>query len=126
MVYEDETVAVWMDLNPLTRGHLLVVPRSHAAGLEDLDRATGARVWSVGQDMAQALRRSSMGCQGINLVVCDGEAAFQTVFHFHPHVIPRYRGDRLGEPFKVEAQERERSSRDRDAQAIRAVLTSAD
>jgi histidine triad (HIT) family protein len=126
MVYEDETVVVWMDLNPVTHGHLLVVPRKHAVGLEDLDPATGAHVWSVGHDMARALRRSSMRCQGINVVVCDGEAAYQTVFHFHLHVIPRYPGDGLGEPFKVEPQEREKSLRDSDAQTIKAAIASMD
>lgn len=60
MVFEDETVAVWMDLNPVTHGHLLVVPRRHAVGLDDLDGATSAHVWSVGHDMARAVRRSSL------------------------------------------------------------------
>ena len=115
MVYEDETVVVWMDLKPVTLGHVLVVPREHAAGLEDLNAATGTHVWAVGHDMARALRSSSLGCAGINVLVCDGEAAaFQTVFHFHLHVIPRYPGDGLGQPFKgdVEPRERERSLRD--------------
>ncbi|MCL3859468.1 HIT family protein [Actinotalea sp. K2] len=124
MVFEDETVVVWMDLNPVTHGHLLVVPRRHAAGLEDLDAVTSAHVWSVGQDMARALRRSSLDCRGINFVVCDGEAALQTVFHFHLHVIPRYPGDGLGEPFKVETHEREKSLRDSDAQAVGAAIAS--
>jgi diadenosine tetraphosphate (Ap4A) HIT family hydrolase len=125
-VLEDETVMVWMDLNPLTQGHLLVVPRRHAAGLDDLDGVTSAHVWSVGRDMARALRRSSLGCQGINLVVCDGEAAFQTVFHVHLHVIPRYPGDGLGAPFAIETHEREKSLRDSDAHAIRAAIVSTD
>ncbi|WP_141372448.1 HIT family protein [Cellulomonas cellasea] len=126
IVVEDETVVVWMDLNPVTHGHLLVVPRRHAAGLEDLDRATSAHVWSVGHDMARALRRSSLGPRGINLLVCDGEAAAQTVFHFHLHVIPRYPEDGLGAPFPVETHERAKALRDADARAIRAVLGSTD
>lgn len=60
-------------------------------GLEDLDGTTGAHVWPVAHEMARALRRSSVRCEGINLLLCDGGAAFQTVFH--PHVIPRYVGD---------------------------------
>ena len=64
VVFEDETVVVFMDLNPVTPGHLLVVPRRHAVGLEDLDRATSAHVWSVGHDMARALRRSSRALRG--------------------------------------------------------------
>jgi diadenosine tetraphosphate (Ap4A) HIT family hydrolase len=65
VVYEDETVVVFMDLNPVRPGHLLVVPREHAV---DLDGATSAHVWSVGHNMARALRRPSMGCEGINVV----------------------------------------------------------
>ena len=123
-LYEDTTVVVFMDLHPVTPGHLLVVPREHAVGLEDLDRSIGAHVWSVGHTMARALRRSSMRCEGINMLVCDGEVAFQTVFHFHLHVIPRYAGD--GWILKAESPERERSLLHGDAQAIRDAIASTD
>ncbi len=122
VVYEDETVVVFMDLNPVTPGHLLVVPREHAMGLEDLDVATSAHVWSVGHHMARVLRRSSLRCEGINVLLCDGEVAFQTVFHFHLHVIPRYAGD--GWTIKTDPPERERSLLDSDAQAIRDAIAS--
>jgi len=124
VVYEDETAVVFMDRNPVTPGHLLVVPREHAVGLEDLDGATSAHVWSVGHNMARALRRSSMGCEGINLLRCDGEVAFQTVFHFHLHVIPRYAGD--GWTLKAESSERERPLLDSDAQTIKDAIASTD
>ena len=122
VVYEDETVVAFMDLNPVTPGHLLVVPREHAVGLEDLDRVIGAHVWSVGHDIARALRRSDMRCEGVNLFVCDGEVAFQTVFHFHLHVIPRYAGD--GWSIYPESRERERSLLDSDAQTIKDAIAS--
>ncbi|SEB99749.1 Diadenosine tetraphosphate (Ap4A) hydrolase [Amycolatopsis tolypomycina] len=122
VVHEDETVVVFMDLHPVTPGHLLVVPRGHAVGLEDLDDATGRHVWSVGHDMARALRRSRLRCAGINVLVCDGEVAFQTVFHFHLHVIPRHAGD--GWTLKAEPPARERSLLDRDAGAIRDAIAS--
>lgn len=122
VVYEDETVVAFMDLNPVTPGHLLVVPRTHAAGLDDLDRGTSAHVWSVGHDMARALRRSPLRCDGINLLLCDGEAAFQTVFHFHLHVIPRFDGD--GWILRSEPPERARSLLDGDARAITDALAS--
>lgn len=124
VVYEDESVVVFMDLNPVTPGHLLVVPREHAVGLEDLDEATSARVWSVGHDMARALRRSSMRCEGINVLLCDGEVAFQTVLHFHLHIIPRFAGD--GWTLKAESPERERVLLDGDAQAIKAAIVSTE
>jgi diadenosine tetraphosphate (Ap4A) HIT family hydrolase len=122
VVYEDETVVAFMDLNPVTPGHLLVVPRRHAVGLEDLDKATSAHVWSVGHDMARALRRSSLDCEGINVLLCDGEVAFQTVFHFHLHIVPRYAGD--GWTVKAETLARDRLLLDSDAQAIRDAIAS--
>ena len=124
LVYEDETVVVFMDLHPVTPGHVLVVPREHTVGLEDLDAATSAHVWSVGHAMARALRRSGMRCEGINVLLCDGEVAFQTVFHFHLHVIPRYAGD--GWTINPDPKERERSLLDSDAQAIKAAVASTD
>jgi histidine triad (HIT) family protein len=122
VVYDDATVVVFMDLNPVTPGHVLVVPREHAVGLEDLDEAISVQVWSVGHRMARALRRSSMRCEGINILLCDGEVAFQTVFHVHLHVIPRYAGD--GWTLKAEPPERMRSLLDGDAEAIKDALAS--
>ena len=124
VVHEDETVVAFMDLNPVTPGHLLVVPRTHAAGLDDLDRGTSAHVWSVGHDMSRALRRSDMRCEGINVFLCDGQVAFQTVFHFHLHVIPRYPGD--GWTIIPDEVERERSLLDSDAQAIKDAIALTD
>ena len=122
VVHEDTTVVAFMDRYPVTPGHLLVVPRRHAVGLEDLDGTTSAHVWSVGHDMARALRRSSMRCEGINILLCDGEVAFQSVFHFHLHVIPRYTGD--GWTIEPDTQERDRSLLDSDAHAIRDAIAS--
>ncbi len=122
VVYEDEAALAFLDLNPVTPGHLLVVPRKHAVGLEDIDGATSAHVWTVGHDLARALRRSSLRCEGINVLLCDGEAAFQTVFHFHLHVIPRYAGD--GWAIKTQPSARERSLLDGEAQAVRDAIAS--
>jgi histidine triad (HIT) family protein len=124
VVFEDETVVAFMDLNPVTPGHLLVVPREHAVGLEDIDEATSAHVWSVGHAMSRALRRSRLRSEGINVFLCDGEVAFQTVFHFHLHVIPRYTGD--GWTIIPEPTERERSLLDSDAQTIKDAIASTD
>ncbi|WP_377640787.1 HIT family protein [Oryzobacter terrae] len=93
VVHEDDVVLVFMDLAPVTPGHLLVVPRVHAVGLEDLDEATGRHVWTIGHQMAKALRRSGLRCEGINVFLADGEAAFQEVPHVHLHVFPRFPGD---------------------------------
>jgi diadenosine tetraphosphate (Ap4A) HIT family hydrolase len=93
LVYEDEHVIAFMDLRPLTPGHLLVVPRSHADYLEDLDEDLGAHLFRAGHRLARALRRSGLPSDGVNLFLADGEAAFQEVFHVHLHVLPRTPGD---------------------------------
>ena len=93
LVYEDEHVIAFMDIRPLTPGHLLVVPRSHADYLEDLDEDLGASLFRAGHRLARALRRSGVPCDGVNLFLADGEAAFQEVFHVHLHVLPRTPGD---------------------------------
>lgn len=122
LVHEDETVVAFMDLHPVTPGHLLVVPRAHTAGLEDLDVATSAHAWSVAHAMAGALRRSSLACEGINVLLCDGAVAFQTVFHVHLHVIPRYAGD--GWTLLPGPRARDRALLDGDARAIRQAIAS--
>ena len=121
LVYADEVAVVFMDVNPVTPGHLLVVPRSHAVGLEDLDEDTSAHVWSLGHQMARALRRTSLRCEGINVFLADGEAAFQEVFHFHLHVFPRFAGD--GFSIDADWKQRPRDLLDAEAQSIAAALT---
>jgi len=93
VVHSDETMLAFLDIRPLTAGHLLVIPRAHAAYLADLDPALGGHMFGVAQRMAAALRRSGLPCDGVNLFLADGAAAFQEVFHVHLHVIPRTAGD---------------------------------
>lgn len=81
-----------MDIAPATRGHLLVAPKVHAPNLVDLDPDDGARMFQVAQQLAQALRDSSIPAEGINLFLADGEVALQEIFHAHLHVLPRTRG----------------------------------
>ncbi len=95
LVYEDEHVIAFMDIRPLTQGHLLVVPRGHADCLEALDEQLGTHLFRAGHRLARALRRSGLPCEGVNLFLADGEAAFQEVFHVHLHVLPRTPGDGL-------------------------------
>ena len=92
-IYTDETVVVFLDINPVTPGHTLVVPRAHMPALSDVDPWTGAHMFNVAQRMVKALRASGLRCEGVNLFYADGEAANQTVFHSHLHVFPRYDGD---------------------------------
>jgi histidine triad (HIT) family protein len=94
-VYEDDTLCAFLDIRPVARGHTLVIPKRHAAELDDLDADLGAHIFRAGHRLAMAVRRSSLGADGANLVLNDGTAAFQTVAHVHLHVIPRKHGDKL-------------------------------
>ena len=96
VVHADEMVTAFMDTQPVNPGHVLIVPNAHASFLSSLDERTGAHLFVVGMRIAAALRRSGLRCEGINLFLADGEAAFQEVFHVHLHVIPRYTGDGFG------------------------------
>jgi len=93
VVYIDEKVVALMDIQPVNPGHVLIIPKAHAAQLSELDEETGAHMFRIAMRIVEALRRSSTRCEGVNLFLADGEAAFQEVFHVHLHVIPRFRGD---------------------------------
>jgi len=110
VVYEDDRLVGFMDLHPVNPGHVLLVPREHAASMSDLDEETGAHAFRTALRMQQAVRRSGVRCEGVNLFVADGEAAGQDVFHFHLHVIPRFEGD----PFTIHADWEEAPRRELD------------
>jgi histidine triad (HIT) family protein len=95
-VYDDDIAMAFMDIQPVNPGHVLVVPKRHAAFLSELDEATTAHLFVIAKRLAAAVRHSSLRCEGINLFLADGEAAFQDVFHTHVHVIPRFHGDGFG------------------------------
>lgn len=95
-VYRDERVAAFMDIQPVTPGHTLVIPIQHSVYLSDLEAEDGAQIFRVGQRISQALFNSSVRCEGINFFVANGAVAGQDVFHFHMHIIPRFKGDGFG------------------------------
>ncbi|MFI1914334.1 HIT family protein [Nocardia sp. NPDC020380] len=95
-VFEDEDVLAFMDIRPVTPGHVLVIPKVPARSLAELDPALGGRLFQVGQRVAAALRASEVGCDGVNFFLADGVTAGQEVFHVHLHVIPRTPGDGFG------------------------------
>ncbi|MGB3333082.1 MAG: HIT family protein [Mycobacterium sp.] len=95
-VFEDDEYLAFLDIRPFTRGHTLVVPKQHFVDLTDTPAATLAGMLTVGQRIAQAARTSGLHADGNNLVINDGRAAFQSVFHIHLHVVPR-RGVGLGD-----------------------------
>jgi histidine triad (HIT) family protein len=98
IVAEDERTIAFMDINPATRGHALVVPRAHARDVHAIDTEDLKAVVAAAQQLAaKALER--LGADGVNLLNSNGAAAWQTVFHFHMHVIPRYEDDPLRLPW---------------------------
>ena len=106
-VGEDEHTVAFMDLNPWTRGHALVVPREHSRNLYDIEPGSLRHTALAAQRLARRMR-DRLSCDGVNLLNSCEPAAWQTVFHFHVHVIPRYDGDPLrlpGEPLSVESDE---------------------
>jgi histidine triad (HIT) family protein len=97
-VFEDDQTVAFMDIAPATRGHLLVIPRTHSRNLLEITAEDLAAVAATAQRMAQRINER-LSPDGINLHNACGAAAGQTVFHFHMHVIPRYEGDPLRLPW---------------------------
>jgi histidine triad (HIT) family protein len=98
IVEEDERTIAFMDINPGTRGHLLVIPRAHARNLLEISPEDLGATIATAQRMAQRVNQR-LEPAGINLINSCGSAAWQTVFHFHVHVIPRYEDDPLKLPW---------------------------
>jgi histidine triad (HIT) family protein len=98
IVDEDERTVAFMDINPATRGHTLVVPRHHAQDLLSIDPEDLCATAAAAQRLAGRMSER-LGAAGVNLLNSCGAAAWQTVFHFHLHVIPRYREDPLRLPW---------------------------
>ncbi len=125
-MFRDDLVTVFMDIHPVNPGHLLVVPNEHASGIDGVPEAAYARMFIVGRRMARALRRSGLRCEGVNLLLADGAAAGQDVFHSHLHVIPRFPGNPgnvgMHADFSTAAS---RDALDGQAEAIRGSLDPA-
>jgi histidine triad (HIT) family protein len=97
----DETadVLALMDIQPVNPGHVLIIPKRHAAYLADLDPTLAGHILAMGMRVAAALRTCGVRCEGVNLFLADGEAAGQEIFHAHLHVFPRFIGDGFGLKF---------------------------
>jgi histidine triad (HIT) family protein len=98
IVGEDERTVSFMDINPATRGHALVIPRAHSADLLSVPGEDLAACAHAAQRLARRMKER-LGADGVNLVNSCGEVAWQTVFHFHVHVVPRYADDPLRLPW---------------------------
>jgi histidine triad (HIT) family protein len=98
IVDSDQHTVSFMDINPATPGHALVVPRTHSRDLTEISDADLERTTIAARRLAERMR-AALRPQGFNVLNCSGAAAWQTVFHFHLHVIPRYDDDPLKLPW---------------------------
>lgn len=123
LVHRDERCTAFMDIQPVNEGHLLVVPNRHASGLADLDAQDGEHLFGAAQRLAAALRRSGIQCEAVTLLLADGEAAQQEIFHVHLHVIPRFERDGFGLRFPpAYGVKPERAKLDQLAEKIRTAV----
>ena len=99
-LYEDEDFRVILDANPAAKGHALIIPKEHYANLYELDDELAGKVLVLAKKMITKLT-DILGCDGSNIVQNNGEAAGQTVFHFHMHLIPRFKDDGVGVTWKM-------------------------
>jgi len=97
-IYEDEDFKVIMDISPAAKGHAILLSKQHYANLYELSDDTAAKALLVARKVAKAIQ-AELGCDGINLLQNNGEAAGQTIFHFHIHLIPRYHEDHVNIPW---------------------------
>ena len=103
IIAEDEHTIAFMDINPATRGHALVIPRRHSRDLLEIDQDDLAYTIAGAQRLARRVKER-LGADGVSLLNSCGAAAWQTVFHFHIHVIPRYIDDPLRLPWTPDAR----------------------
>ena len=98
-LYEDDKFRVILDLSPVSKGHALILPKQHVANLYEIPDELAADAMILAKKMADKMTKA-LSCDGFNLVQNNGEAAGQTVFHFHMHLIPRYDKDQVGLTWK--------------------------
>ena len=99
-LYEDADFRVILDLGPAAKGHALILPKAHYANIYEIPEELAAKAIVLAKKMA-GIMTEALGCDGFNIVQNNGEAAGQTVFHFHMHLIPRYNGDVAGFGWKT-------------------------
>jgi histidine triad (HIT) family protein len=93
-LYEDEDFKAIMDISPASRGHVIILSKKHFANLFELEDDVAEKVLIIAKKLATAMK-AELDCDGINLLQNNGEAAGQSVFHIHFHLIPRYKDDNI-------------------------------
>ncbi len=123
LVYEDAACLAFMDIRPVNPGHVLVIPRKHAVLISEMAPDEFAGLFSAAQKVAAGVRAAGLRCEGVNLLLADGEAAGQEIFHVHVHVFPRFVGDGFGFHFgRGSAHPPDRRELDEHARRIRSAI----
>ena len=94
-IYEDDEFKVILDASPASKGHALILPKEHYADIYEIDEKTAGHAMQLAKKLAKHMT-DVLKCDGFNIVQNNHEIAGQTVFHFHMHLIPRYKGDQVG------------------------------
>ena len=103
IVYEDIEVLAFLDVNPVTMGHTLIISKTHYVDVFDIPTELLCKIHSVGKELAKKYKKV-LNTDGVNLLNASGQAAQQSVFHYHLHLVPRYSSDKLDLWFHQEAQ----------------------
>ncbi len=98
-VYEDKDFLALMDIKPINKGHVLVIPKKHSELISEMNKTDISKMMVVAEKISSAIRKSRIRCRGINFFLADGRAAGQEVLHVHLHVIPRFLNDGFGFKF---------------------------
>ena len=93
-VYDDSICRVILDVNPANKGHALIIPKEHFDNIYSMDAETAAKIFTIATEVAKA-QKAELNPDGLNILQNNGEAAGQTVFHFHMHLVPRYIKDNV-------------------------------
>ena len=93
-VYEDSICRVILDVNPANKGHALIIPKEHFDNIYSMDAETAAKIFTIATEVAKA-QKAELNPDGLNILQNNGEAAGETVFHFHMHLVPRYIKDNV-------------------------------
>jgi len=119
-VYEDNDFLAFMDIKPVNKGHVLIIPKKHSKLVSEMNKEALGKMMIVAEEINAALRKSKIKCEGVNFFLADGEAANQEVFHTHLHVIPRFKNDGFGFKFPKDYENKpERSELEKLAEEIK-------
>ena len=91
-IYEDDEFKAFLDISPANKGHVILIPKKHVANIYEAGEEITSKIFTVAAKIAKAVKKE-LGCDGVNVLQNNEEAAGQTVFHLHVHIIPRYEGD---------------------------------